>query len=207
MSDALPMFPLGTVLVPGMLMPLHVFEPRYRALLADCQAGEPEFGVVLIERGREVGGGDVRRDIGTVARILEIQALPGGRSAVVSVGTRRFRVARWLPDDPYPRAEIDGWPDEDDLTPDSTAVDDVVAHLRRVLALASEAGERAPAATAELADDPILATYHASALAPVGDEDRYRLLAAPGPAARCRALEDCLTGVEELLRFRLERGL
>ena len=87
----LAMFPLGTVLLPGAVLPLHVFEPRYRTLVADCLAGEPEFGVVLIERGSEVGGGDVRRDVGTVARIVEVAELPDGRSALVTVGTDASR--------------------------------------------------------------------------------------------------------------------
>jgi Lon protease-like protein len=66
---ALPMFPLGTVLLPGGVMPLHVFEPRYRQMIKDCMASDAEFGVTLIERGSEVGGGDVRSEVGTVARI------------------------------------------------------------------------------------------------------------------------------------------
>src|SRR5262249_59581225 len=110
----LPMFPLGTVLLPGAVLPLHVFEPRYRTLLADCLAGEPEFGVVLIERGHEVGGGDVRRSVGTVARILEVATMPDGRAAVVTVGTRRITVNEWLPEEPYPLADVDDWPDADD---------------------------------------------------------------------------------------------
>ena len=105
------MFPLGTVLLPSLLLPLHVFEPRYRTLVDDCVAGDGEFGVVLIERGSEVGGGDVRTDVGTVARILEVERFDDGRFAVAAVGTRRIRVERWLDDDPYPRAEVHDWPD------------------------------------------------------------------------------------------------
>ena len=101
------MFPLGTVLVPGQGLPLHVFEPRYRALVEACVAGDGCFGVVLIERGSEVGGGDVRFDIGTVARIREVAQAPDGRYAVAAVGTDRFRVVQWLDDDPFPRAEIE----------------------------------------------------------------------------------------------------
>ena len=71
MSHPLPMFPLGTVLFPSVFLPLHVFEPRYQELTRDCLAGDNEFGVVLIERGSEVGGGDARFDVGTVARIIE----------------------------------------------------------------------------------------------------------------------------------------
>ena len=74
MSRTLPMFPLGSVLVPTALLPLHVFEQRYRAMVADVLGGDNEFGVVLIDRGHEVGGGDVRSDIGTIARVVEAQA-------------------------------------------------------------------------------------------------------------------------------------
>ncbi|MEY2464632.1 MAG: ATP-dependent Lon protease, partial [Acidimicrobiaceae bacterium] len=65
----LPMFPLGTVLFPSVFLPLHVFEPRYREMTRHCLDTQREFGVVLIERGSEVGGDDVRTQVGTVARI------------------------------------------------------------------------------------------------------------------------------------------
>ena len=107
----LPMFPLGSVLFPHALLPLHVFEPRYRVLMFDLQRQEPEFGVVLIERGVEVGGGDERYPVGTVARILEASETPDGRWAVLAQGTRRITVASWLADDPYPRAEAWDRPD------------------------------------------------------------------------------------------------
>src|SRR5436190_21485028 len=109
----MPMFPLGSVLMPSTFLPLHVFEPRYRALVHDCLAGEGEFGVVLIARGSEVGGQDVRTDVGTVARIVPAQELPDGRWAIAAVGVRRARVVRWLPDGPYPMAEVEDWPDVD----------------------------------------------------------------------------------------------
>src|SRR5688500_15370184 len=79
---AMPMFPLGMALLPGAVLPLHVFEPRYRQMVHDMLADEvdaPEFGVVMIERGREVGGGDTRTRVGTVARLVDIRALPDGR--------------------------------------------------------------------------------------------------------------------------------
>src|ERR1700719_940872 len=102
----IPMFPLGTVLFPHVLLPLHVFEPRYRVMTQRVLAGDGEFGVVLIERGSEVGGGDTRFDVGTVARIVRAQELPDGGYALATVGIRRIRIARWLPDDPYPLAEV-----------------------------------------------------------------------------------------------------
>jgi Lon protease-like protein len=203
--DTLPMFPLGVVLFPGGVLPLHVFEPRYRALVEHCLAGEREFGVVLIERGSEVGGGDVRSGVGVVARIVETADLPGGRYAVVAVGTRRIRVERWLPDDPYPQAEVHDWPDDD---PDvgAEAVLAVVNRLRRVLALKAEAGDAVADATTEVAADTLLASYHAATLAPLGPADQYRLLAAAGPTERAALLDDLLGEEEEVLRLRLAGG-
>src|SRR5688572_14490436 len=152
------MFPLGSVLVPGMILPLHVFEPRYRALVRDCTAGDGEFGVVLIERGSEVGGGDARTDVGTMARIVQADELPDGRFAVGAVGMRRIRVTAWLVDEPYPRAEVADWPDVDvdgngDVAEEGAVappaatgalVEDVDGLLRRVGALRTELGEPAP---------------------------------------------------------------
>ena len=114
----LPMFPLGNVVLPGELLPLNVFEPRYRQLVLDCLAAEvPEFGVVLIERGSEVGGGDVRTSIGTVARIVRVTPLGGGRFEVVAAGVRRANVLEWLADDPYPRGDVEDWPEAEAVTP------------------------------------------------------------------------------------------
>jgi Lon protease-like protein len=198
----LPMFPLGTVLFPGAVLALRVFEPRYRALLADCITGEPEFGVVLIERGSEVGGGDTRASVGTVAAIVDLMALPGGRFAVRAVGTRRIRVERWLPDDPYPKADVIDYPDATEEPP-GPSVDEVAAQLRRVLALQTELGQGNAPATTELTPEPLMASYHAAALAPLGPADRYTLLGVPGPQQRLALLLRLLADQEELLRFRL----
>ncbi len=190
MPVVLPMFPLGTVLFPSVFLPLHVFEDRYRALVEHCLADgtEPEFGVVLIERGSEVGGGDVRSMVGTVARIVEAAQAPDGRWALGTVGTRRFRVVRWLEDAPYPHAEVEEWPDP---APAPTLAEEVAAAtgaLRRVLALAAELGDPVAPATFTLSEDPALASYQLAAVAPVGPIDRQALLAAPGTHERVAAV-------------------
>ena len=103
----IPLFPLGSVLFPGMPLALRVFEERYLKMMgAILDEDTPQFGVVLIERGHEVGGGEQRFGVGTLAEVLEIAA-PDGPLAVVAKGTRRFRVTTWLEDDPYPRAEVE----------------------------------------------------------------------------------------------------
>ncbi len=109
----LPMFPLEHPVLPGQLIPLQLFEPRYLALAEHLQSEvEADFGVVGIERGREVGGDDVRADVGVVVRVLEMSSLPDGRVSIVAVGTRRVRVDDWLDDAPYPRAMVTDWPDD-----------------------------------------------------------------------------------------------
>lgn len=201
-----PMFPLGTVLVPGMVLPLHVFEPRYRRMVNDSRAHhDSTFGVVLIERGSEVGGGDVRTDVGTLARILRAEELPDGRWILGALGLHRIRVDRWLPDDPYPRAEIHEWAEQ--LR--EVAADDrneVTTLLRRAAALRREMGEPAPPLDLELADDPVVAGYQAAVVAPLGPADRQALLAASTVPARWRLLRTLLADQIELLQARLSAG-
>jgi Lon protease-like protein len=189
---ATPMFPLGSVLLPSMVLPLHVFEPRYRQLVATCIENEREFGVVLIERGSEVGGGETRTALGTLARIVQAQPFPDGRWAIVAVGTSRIRVNDWLPDDPYPLAEVEPMPDTPASADAPAALEYAVATLRTVLARKVELGDAAAPATSELADDVTLASYQAAVLAPVGPADRQRLLAADGPDARIAMLQGLL---------------
>lgn len=202
------MFPLGMVLFPGAVLPLHVFEPRYRALVAHCLAhADHEFGVVLIERGHEVGGGDVRSNVGTVARIVEVGEMPDGRYALVTVGTRRLLVNEWLEDDPFPRALVEDWPDEAVAHTDLEArYEAVTTTLRRVLALTAELGRPAAPATLELTAEPTLGAFHAAALAPLGPLDQQRLLTAPGPIERLRLLGKLLDECDATLTLELAGG-
>jgi Lon protease-like protein len=178
------MFPLGTVLFPTMVLPLHVFEERYRVLVRHCLDADRTFGVVLIERGSEVGGGDVRTDVGTVAEIVEAARFEDGRYALAAVGTERLRVNAWLEDAPYPRADVELWPDAGPSDVHRRDVEPVVVALRRLLARLAERGEPVAPATTDLAEDLTTATFQAAAIAPLGPADRQRLLAAPTLAAR-----------------------
>lgn len=200
------MFPLGTVLLPGGFLPLRVFEERYQALVRHCLDGTPEFGVALIERGQEVGGGDVRFDVGCVARIVEAVALPAGHWAIGAVGARRIRVERWLPDDPYPRAEVEEWSDPPPGPDAAAALPRLLAATRRVLALAAELGEAVAPATLEVDDDPVLAAYQLAALAPLGPLDRLAVLGSPTPDERTRTLTVALDDARALLEARLATG-
>ncbi len=210
------MFPLGSVLLPGALLPLHVFEPRYRQLVQDCLAErDHEFGVVLIDRGHEVGGGDIRSMVGTVAKMVQVAELADGRYALMTVGTRRIRVNSWVPDDPYPLADVDDWPDDEDVddpvaarTSASTGlaarIAETFARVRRLNALASELGDGSADVMAEISDDLLVASYQLAALAPIGPADRQRLLEATGPEQRTTMLSAALDDADALLQFRLQ---
>jgi len=219
-SYRLPMFPLGTALLPGAAIPLRVFEPRYLELVDRClnpdhprHDGEHagEFGVVLIERGREVGGGDIRAVVGTVARIVDAKSA-GDRYHVLAVGVRRIRIVEWLDDDPHPLAVVDEWPDDDDGRSGASiepTVDACLAEVRRIIGLSVELGDlpsdvldRVPA---ELSTDPGWATYQLAALAPIGSADRHRILGGPTPADRLAILKTALEDLEMSLRFRLSK--
>jgi Lon protease-like protein len=203
----MPMFPLGMVLLPGGILPLHVFEPRYRQMIIDClqDDGQPEFGQALITHGADAGGGDERALVGTVAQMIQVEALDEERYALVAVGTRRIRINAWLPDDPYPIADVDDWPDvEPDADGLEVAVAATYARVQAALKMAVKLGDvSAETIESEISDDPLVATYHLASLAPVGPADRYRLLTASGPAARLDVLDDVLDDVEAMLKFRL----
>lgn len=210
----LPLFPLGTVLVPSEVLPLHIFEPRYRALMDDLTGGgdglpafESEFGVVLIERGSEVGGGEVRRRTGTIAHLLEAARLPDGRWVVAVVGTRRFEVDEWLPDNPYPLAEVS---EVDDTATWDSGDDERLADterlVRRTLALATELGEVGGPVTFELSAEPRDALWQLCALAPIGAWDRQRLIEDRDPRSRLRHLAALVDETAGVLALRLARG-
>lgn len=173
---ALPMFPLGSVLFPAMPLPLQVFEPRYLTMLQDILTAEPaEFGVVLIERGQEVGGGEKRFDIGVTAQVAELK-VGDGFISLMGEGTRRFEVVDWLAEDPYPLASVRDLPAlewDDDL---GERRDQAEALVRRTLVRAAELEETVWSPTVALADDPIDAMWQLAAIAPIGPLDQLTLL-------------------------------
>jgi Lon protease-like protein len=199
------MFPLGTVLFPNAPLPLHVFEPRYRELTEACLRGDGRFGVVLIERGREVGGGDSRFAVGTVAKIVEAARTPDGRYLLATQGVERLRVRRWLADDPYPRADVEMIPEPKRV--DSRAAQQRIAVerlLARVIGLLGRLDPRGAAIEApRLDDDPVRASFQAAASAPIGPLDAQRLLEIDDPCDRFERLETMLNDEAELLEFRL----
>ena len=210
-SALMAMFPLQSALLPDEDLPMQIFEPRYTALVRDCMRDDdPRFGVVLISQGREVGGGDVRCDVGTVARITECVDLAGSGRFVLRCRTgERIRVCDWLPDDPYPRAMVQAWPDEpgESVTADQLEEleDRVMALFERIAAARNVLLPDRAVVLGSDADtvDPGLRLYALASRVPIGPADRYSVLAAPSAAERLAALGDAVDSVAAVIEFQL----
>jgi Lon protease-like protein len=189
-AELLPIFPLESVLVPGLPLPLHIFEPRYRQLVTDvCEpGGRRAFGVVALLRGREVGADtahalDNLAGVGTVAEIIEIGRHPDGRAELLTVGSRRFRLIELDHDKPYLQAKIE-FLEESDGHPDPELVR-VAAQLctKYVHLLAGVAQLDAPEDD-PLAADPLRLSYQIAANLRLPNDERQRLLEAASAADR-----------------------
>jgi Lon protease-like protein len=137
----LPLFPLNTVLFPGQVLPLHIFEERYRLMIRRCLAEDAPFGVVLIQSGREVGESAEPHTVGTIARIIESTHLPDGTMNIVTVGTERFRIHRLIHDQPYLRGEVEIFPleQQEDPTKLTAMTGRVREQVKRYISLIADA--------------------------------------------------------------------
>lgn len=196
----IPMFPLGTVLLPAMPLSLRIFEERYLKLLGDLIGEEDaEFGVVLIERGPEVGGEDKRMSIGTIASVTDIGTLDEFYG-VESIGGQRFVVNAWLPDDPYPLADVDFIPDliwDDSLMPARVHLE---SKVRKLLSFASEFTDLQWGADTEFSDDPMDACWQLAGVLPVGQLDQMDLLRSQSAEELISRTLEIVNSADETLR-------
>ncbi|WP_085976550.1 LON peptidase substrate-binding domain-containing protein [Mycobacterium sp. JS623] len=204
-----PMFPLEVAMLPGEELPLRIFEPRYTAMVSDCLATEdPAFGVVLISAGREVGGGDTRSDVGAMAHITECADFGDGRYRLRCVMAERIRVLEWHPDDPYPRAAVEVWPDQPGAAVDADAIRDIedrmIALFERIArARGAEVDPRDIVVGADDSGDAAMWLYALASRVPMGQADRYAVLSAPTVADRVTALRDAVETVTAMVEFQL----
>ena len=201
----MPMFPLSTVLMPAMPLSLRIFEERYLKLLGDLVGQEnPEFGVVLIERGQEIGGGEKRLGIGTLASVTDIGTLDEFYG-IESIGSQRFRVNAWLPDDPYPIADIDFIPDliwDDSLT---MAKNQLETKVRNLLSFASEFGDLQYGSDTEFSEDPMQACWQLAGVLPVGPLDHLDLLQSLSAADLVLETQALVSTLDQALKAMIEQ--
>jgi Lon protease-like protein len=187
----LPIFPLPIVLFPGAPQPLHIFEPRYQQLLADCRAADRRFGIAYVT---PTGTADTDRApdpgaVGCVALIRSVKPLPDGRSNILTVGERRFRLRRWLESNrPYRVAEVEEFDDEPvDAAEVATLAGDVregFARLTRALGILTEREDE----ELELAPDPQLLSFQVAAALELDAEAKRVLQTMRSTTLRLRQL-------------------
>ena len=184
MDDAslLPLFPLKTVLFPGQLLPLHIFEPRYRIMIDECLEGDSVFGVVLIRAGQEVGGEAQPYDIGTMARIRRVERQEDGQMDILCLGEIRFRINRLDTGRPFLQGYVEPWPwasaEEAILAESLLDMPALRQQLTRYLQLlAAATGNHID--VAELPAEPLLLANLAAIALQIPNQEKQQLLSQP----------------------------
>ena len=206
MPERLPLFPLGLVMLPGLLLPLHVFEERYRDLVRDLlelPEQERRFGVVAIREGREVGADGVTalHEVGCVAQLRRVTPYDDGRFDIVATGAERFRLTGLAEGAAYGTGLVELLPDDLGPADEAALLDRAVRTAFRtyVAALAQARGDD-EVEVGELPADGLVLSYVVAASVVVDLEDRQRLLAEPDGVARLRAELALLRREATLLR-------
>ena len=192
MTTELPLFPLGSVLFPGVVLPLHIFEHRYRQLVRDLSAlpeGSPRrFGVLAIKDGHEVGRGNVTAlyDVGCTAEIDSIVEYEDGRFDITTTGVHRFRLEAFDDDGPYARGEVElldevAGPEAEMLAPGLGTL------FRKYQSALAELRGVTVTEIPELPDDPTVLSYLIGAATVLDVYEKQRLLATETTAERLRA--------------------
>jgi Lon protease-like protein len=183
-----------------MVLPLHIFEERYKLMVNTCLAQDKPFGVVLIYSGTEVGGAAVPHAVGTVARIAHWEWLPDGRINILTAGDRRFRIVEYAgPKLPYLVGSIEYWDDEETESPGlSKLVDDVSRNFFDYLTLIMSLADRPlPVSQFQLPADPTMLSYHVASNLQIDMGEKQDLLEEPSAASRLQ---------RELVLLRREGG-
>lgn len=204
-TGRLRLFPLNTVLFPGAVLNLHVFEERYRRMIAECLDAGEAFGVVLIRDGSEAGDPDVMPyEVGTTAEIADVTPLPAGRYYLSTTGGRRFRIERILSREPYLVADVSFFDEAGDKSARAAELTERVAgefreYAQLLVAFSGSDGR------IEIPSDPVHASYVVGDALHVADGLKQRLLELRTAEARLAAELGFLRRLLPQLRSLLER--
>ncbi|MBM3215359.1 peptidase S16 [Candidatus Poribacteria bacterium] len=188
------LFPLRMVLFPRMTIPLHVFEERYRLMIGECIEQEAPFGVVLIERGREVGGTASVYGVGTTARITHVERFPDGKMDILAVGEHRFQLTSFFQHEPYPAGRVRIVPlpkttlDDAELTPLVSSVRDSYARYSRLMGELEDSWEPSDA----LPKTPVELAYEIAATSALSETAKQRLLSESDLGALLRTEQEMI---------------
>jgi uncharacterized protein len=204
MKQTLPLFPLGTVLFPGLVLPLHIFEDRYKQLVRDLLDGPqpPRFGVIAIREGRETGidGVSSLHEVGCTAMVREIDEEEDGQYDLVTVGADRFRLHGLDDSRPYLTGEVELIGDPvGEAAAANLAVSAVQRGFRAYLNVLADRGA-ARINVPDLPDEPVLLSYLVAASMIIELNDRQGLLAQPTAVRRLSAERALLARETAILR-------
>lgn len=200
------MFPLGTTLLPGMALPLRLFEPRYLQMYADIIDEEREFGVVLIERGIESHDDNPTYDIGCTAYVVGSGVHEDGTLALVAIGRNRLRVLEWQESDPYPLALVQELDDEPLTEEGMGALESAANRLPALIAVAAELNPELNADAPELSEDPVQAIYQLAQLAGLQAFDLQKVLETETTDARVALVDELMSETMEMIQLQLRMG-
>jgi len=197
------MFPLGTVVFPGSVFTLRVFEPRYLELVKYCIEYQESFGVCLISRGHEVGGGDERYDFGTLSKIKQVSEIGNEQLAISCIGERRFRVLEWQEDRPYPSADVQIMEVEDSQNISREQIDLLRAVASNTAKTIAQISGIPPKIIPPMRSDVMEEIYNLAEHSYLGTYDRYKVLSSQSLEARFNSLEEHLQEIDEMYTIEL----
>lgn len=200
------MFPLGLTLLPGMALPLRLFEPRYLQMYSDIIDEEREFGVVLIERGIESSDANTTYEVGCVAYVVGSGLHEDGTIAIVALGRNRLQVLDWQQSDPYPLAIVEDLEDEPLTEEGMQFLESAANRLPGLLAIAAELNPELEAVPPELSEDPVQAIYQLAQLAGLQSFDLQRVLEAEPTDSRAALVDELMSETVEMIQLQLGLG-
>lgn len=203
----LPLFPLNTVLFPGMILPLHIFEDRYKLMIGECIKENRPFGVVLIREGDEVGGEAIPYNVGTTAHVTQMETLGDGRMQINSVGYQRFKIHNVRRDKPYLVGLIEDFPLEGENSEEAEAIAVRVADsLRRYLQLLANANpELDSLPTDTLPDDGVALAFLTAIVLQLPLDEKQNLLEADNLVSLLRTEQDLLRRELALVEYMIRQ--
>jgi Lon protease-like protein len=179
-QNLLPIFPLNTVLFPGQLLPLHIFEERYKLMVKHCLEAGSAFGIVLIREGSEAGETAKPYEVGTLARIRKVDQLEEGKMDVLCLGEARFKIHELNTEQPYLSARIEIWPwrplEPEEVEPRSSVLKGMLTRYIKLLAAVT----RNTVNLEDLPEDPLLLADLAAIALQVPNREKQQILAEPG---------------------------
>jgi Lon protease-like protein len=189
----IPLFPLpNLVTFPNVVVPLHIFEDRYKLMINSCIDNDEVFGLVMLRAGAEEEREDTIHRVGVTVRVVDVERLDEGRLNILTEGESRFRIFRFTQQTPYWKASVNLLDDTESATPPESLYDEVAGLYRKVLELGTRLGI-ADSPEVTLPESPTELSYMVSYVLDIDAEEKQKLLEMTSASERLRVLVQHLT--------------